>query len=224
MFNKPNRLSRLTSACGLALLASLALVALAAPSSALAAGPKFNGGSPPLSFTSTGASVVVSESSGNVWSCSSSSGSGTWTTTSTGTGTLTFKGCAFGSGTCTSPGQPAGTIVTSTLGLQSVYLDKARTKYGTLFTPPASGVFAEIECGFGGIKIKKNWNGSLIGQITSPGLYQSSNQNTLVFDDITPGKQQYTQVEEGGPVYQLEGTAITNTQTVKYPYLITWCC
>jgi hypothetical protein len=225
MFNKPNRLSRVTSACGLALLASLALVALAAPSSAFAAGPKIEGTSFPLSFTVTnsGAAVTVQYSNGPVMECSSSSGAGTWTTNSSGTATLTFQGCTRGF-TCTSPGQPSGTIVTSTLGIQSVYLNKARTKFGMLFTPPASGVFAEVVCGpFG---IKTTWNGGLIGETVSPGLGGTSSESTLRFLNSGVGKQQWTQVEESGPVYQLtQGAAtlaILANKTVKYPKNITW--
>jgi hypothetical protein len=192
------------------------VVGLVAPISALASGPSVEPST--NSFTSTAAGGMTWSTSGEKVACSSTgNGEGSWTTSSTGTAVLRFKGCAGSGFSCTSAGQPTGTIVTSTLAISPVYLDAAHSKFGLLLKSPGSGIFAQFKCG--GI-INHEWTGSLIGQVTSPGLNTWAWQNTLSFVELALGQQQYTQVEETGPAYRLtqSGTplAVSSLETLTY--------
>lgn len=200
MIKQSQPLSRLITAFGLALVASLAAGALVAGSAfALSLEPG------PGPFTTSSEATTFSMSTGEQWSCSGKgSGSGSFTTGTSGSATFTFTKCEYQSGgfpvTCTTAGQPAGTIKTSTLGVSPVYLDAAKTKFGLLLSPPESGVFAEFKCaGF----INKVWKGSLIGEITKPALNVSAYVHVLTFNQFGSGVQQYTQIEGSGPKYQL---------------------
>lgn len=205
----------------LALLAVVAIAAFAVPSSALAAGPTLVG-SLPMSFNAKGVgSVLISESTGAKWECSSSSATGSFTSGSAGTETVTLQGCKYGGlGSCQSAGQASGTIVTSTLNIQPVFLNSAHTTFGLLLSP-ASGNVAEFQCGIA----KSFWSGSVIGQL-QPGLGVSTLQNEFSLRELSSGVQQYTQIEGTGPVHQLyHGTvtvALNLTQTMEYPSSIKW--
>jgi hypothetical protein len=220
MFNKSNRLSRLGSAFGLALVASLAATALAASSaSALNTSP---GGQ---AFSESSGSLLFSVTNGDRMTCTGSTGSGFWNATGTsGSASLLFKGCAWGGGfACTSPGQTSGNIQTSQLSFKPVYLDAAKTKFGLLLSPPASGIVAEAQCGF----FKQVWTGSIIGEITSPPLNVSANKHTLRFERASgfDGVQRYQQIEGAGTKYSLKvsysggepkGLALEMDSTLQY--------
>jgi hypothetical protein len=215
MINKSSRLSRKVSAFGLAFVASLALSGLAAGSaSALSIDPS------PVNYSVSGSGALLTKASGNQFSCEKAAGTGTFKTGTTGQTTIQFQGCytyVFGSQiNCTSPGKPAGTIVTSALGVKPVYLDAAHTKYGLMFSPPASGVFAEVNC-FG----SGTWIGSLIGEITNPALNTYAQAHTLRFRQVSAGLQEHRQIEGAGPVYNLswngQAMAIDTTWTMWFP-------
>lgn len=201
MFNKPSRSSRLTRTFGLALVASLALAGIAAAgASALSYVP--NSGTYPAFFTAQGGQVSISTEAGNLSSCTGVEGNGKFTTGTSGQATLSLTGCKTGGHTCTSAGQSAGTILTSSLSAKPIYLDAAKTKFGLLLSPPLGQAFASFACS----GIPFTWNGSLIGEITKPALNVSSTQADLAFEAAGPGVQKYQQIEGAGTKYRLTQT------------------
>lgn len=194
MITKRRRLSRLSSAFGLALVASLAFGALAA------------GNASALNLNNVAAAVfplnggtVVQTSGASITTCASSKGSGKFNAGGTsGEVKITFEGCTYGQGTnCNSAGQPKGTVVTSTLDLKPVYTDAAHTKFGLLLSPHGTNVFADMTCAFG--VVERTWTGSLIDQVTSPGLNVSAKQFTLAFNNSG-------QIDGSGTKYHLSET------------------
>jgi len=193
-----------------ALIASLALAGLVAAS---ASALSMSG--PIQKFTISGGAGVWSEAGGSKVECTGSGSAGEWTSSTTGRATLRLTGCGSSGFKCTSEGQTAGTIVTSTLDFKLIWLDAAHTKFGLLFSPATGWSFAKFACG--GIWIKE-WQGSLIGQITYPGLEVSASNHTLSFVSIANGVQQYQQIEGSGPLYRLtrggETVALNLTQSL----------
>ncbi len=221
MFNKSSRMSRMTRAFGLALVASLAVSALAAGNaSALSFATKAGGTSSLFTVQGVG-QTIVSTTSGSIYSCSSSLGSGQFLNATSGAINLEFKGCAINSIPCTSSGRTSGTVVTSKLSFTLVYLDAAKSKFGLLLTPPLSTPFAE--CLWWGLPVR--WTGSLIGQITSPALNAESTSASLAFTGSS-GMQTYQQIEGAGVKYHLTHTvnganaaemALGNQGTLTFP-------
>jgi hypothetical protein len=216
MVSKSPVSARSFRAFGLALIASLAFAGLATANASALSLDAPSVFSPKLSnegFISMGSNIYACTGGG--WN------SGQFTTKTSGEITLTFKGCGASGFTLTTPGQEKGTIKTSSLTMKPVYLDAAHTKFGLLLSPPASGIFAEVL--YGGIPVA--WKGSLIGQITSPGLMGKSKDFTLNFAKAGTG-QQYRQVEESGPIYhvtQNEAEVVfSSIQTSAFPAERTW--
>jgi hypothetical protein len=191
MINKRRRLSRLSSAFGLALVASLAMGALAAGN---ASALKLNNTFQEAFLLNSG--TVVQRTGANTTTCTSAKSSGQFFTGgASGEVKLTFEGCTLGNNNyCNSAGQAAGTVQTSTLDLKPVYTDAAHTKFGLLLSPRGTSVFAEMTCAFG--LIKRTWTGSLIDQVTSPGLNVSAKQFTLAFNNVG-------QIDGSGTKYHL---------------------
>lgn len=204
MINQKRPLSRLTTAFGLALVCSLAFAVFAA-ASASALSVKTASESFPVTFVLEGSSVGRYEGTA-LTTCASSRGSGKFESGTTGQVTLTLKGCTYGEMNCWSAGQEKGTIVTSALSVQPVYLDAAHTKYGLLLKSPASGVFADFTCGGGLLHI--TWNGpGVIARMTSPALGTWSKIGTLELFGSKLGTQEYEQVEGAGTKYHLTQTS-----------------
>lgn len=150
-------------------------------------GPAFDpSGEFPRPFTMTGGGTGFKGS--EIFSCSATTGSGTFLNEAKGQMTLTFTGC----GSKSSPGQPSGTIVTSPLRAEPVYLDAAHGNVGLLLTPMnAEGIFVE----WGPIP---HWEatGSLIVDVS-----QGTNVKFNKFGITTNSPQQ---IEEAGTVYGLQ--------------------
>jgi hypothetical protein len=199
----------------LALLAVVVGAVFALPSSALAASPEI--WPAPAKYTVAGPTLSLQDSSGT-WQCeSANSGSGEWATHTSGTMNWTLKGCHKGTTSCTSAGQAKGTIVISTLKAESVWIDKAHTKPGVLFSPQNGGsTFAEFSCGF----LSYKWTGSVIARISFPNMAQSSLTNTLSFETSSSAVQRYTQVEEEGAVHRLYqgGSPLAFEGSIKLTY------
>jgi hypothetical protein len=206
----------------LALIVSLAFAGLAAGSaSALSLETKAN--KFPIPFSASGGATSLSWSNGSAFTCggNTSSSSGEWTSGTSGQTKIKLQECkgAFNV-SCTTPGQPAGTIQTNMLAMKPVYLDAAHTQYGILFTvSPATftGRLAEYECA----GIPHVWTGGVIGRISSPALNTYSTKHTLNFETIANGVQRYQQVEGAGTLYRLEEggstVGLTSTLSMYYP-------
>lgn len=94
----------------------------------------------------------------------------------------------------TSPGQPEGTIVTSALKAEPVFLDASQSEIGLLLTPPKSGRLAEFNLsGFADYVV----TGSIIVSLTGVGLEEE-------FSEFTFTTEAPKQVEEAGPEHGLE--------------------
>jgi hypothetical protein len=156
----------------------------------------------PLGFTASGGPVLPVAEGGPSWQCSSSSAAGTVLTESTAQVKLTLHGCKLTTfWNCQSAGQETGTIVTNVLSGKLVYLDAAKTKFGVLWTPPASGVVAQFTCA-GGLA-SAVWSGNgIISQITEPALNVQSERFTFNFVGVED-TQQYEQIEGAGLHYSL---------------------
>jgi hypothetical protein len=215
MITKPTRLSRLRSAFGLALVTALAISALAASSAAaLSMTPT------PNSFSGGGGQFAAAAAGSAVKSCKASTSTGKALEGTSGEITLYLSGCTAPPwGSCTTAGQAAGTIATATLNYRLVYLDAAKTKFGLMLTPPDASVYKELPPPFDGMNgkvipgsgtfakfscagISYVWNGSVLGEITSPGFEVSSPGATLSFT-ASGTTQTYRQVEGAGLSYQL---------------------
>jgi hypothetical protein len=206
-----SRKKKLIPAFGLALMASLAVVALAAGSaSALSVSPP--GGTFPLRFEEYGTPLTLVTSNGGAENltvtCKKPLYTGNFENGSEGHIQLTLRECEaprVAPGVkCTSPGQTAGTIVFSSFYTKLVYLDAAHTKYGLLIKPPAFGNIAEYSCT---VFLKNVWtsngvNTGVIGQITKPPLNSLSRGFTLEFA-AKGTTQTYQQVEDSGAKYTL---------------------
>jgi hypothetical protein len=201
-----SRSGRLVSTFGLAFTALLAVAAIAAGSaSALSLSPA------PRAFSASGGAVTL-ETQSAIYNCQQSAGTGFFSSGTSASLNLSLSGCKMSGFSCTTSGQASGTISTTSLTATPVYLDAAKTKFGLKLTPAAGGSFAEFTC----LGIPVKWTGSLIGQITSPGMNQSSSTFTLSFAGAGPGVQAYQQVEGAGPKYHLTQTFNGNAAEMAY--------
>lgn len=218
MINQPSqpRKGRVRFASfGLALVASLAFAGIAA------GGASALSFTPDPAFTMQGGGLTLTTEAGNISSCARSTGKGKFSGGAAKEVTLRLEGCTLGSWPCTTGGYASGTIVTSQLTAQPVYLDAAKTKFGLLLSPPAGQAFATFSC----IGVPVTWTGSLIGQVTKPALNVSSTQGELVFESVSTGVQKYQQIEGAGPKYHLtqtmgggspSGLALTTSMTLTF--------
>jgi hypothetical protein len=198
-----NKMMRL----GLGAMVALAFAAL--PAVASAGEPEVTcGGAVCGAFTTHGKEATLATTSGTSVICTSNAGSGKYTTKTTGELSLTFHGCkdeVFGA-TCTTPGQPAGTIKTGTSVFHNIMIhstaQKAGGTAGVLITNPAGGVpYTTFNClGFLHIEV----SGNIIGHLESPACGASSKEHKLVFENNgTPGHQKYMQVTTTGTLFDL---------------------
>ncbi len=175
----------------------VSVIALTAPE-AMAVTPEAH---PLTSATAASGTSLFTTASGLTITCTSGSGSGKATTATTGVGSYLLHGCKNNLGlTCTSTGQPAGTITLETVTLHLVYLDENHTVPGVLATPPASGVFAKFACFGVAVEVKGN---GVLGRITSPKCGEKSTSGTVTTETAAHGTQKYLQVEETGTQYDM---------------------
>lgn len=202
---KPGRIARFT----LALVASLALTALiAGNASALSVSKE-------TLFSTSGGPIQFQTYSGTNIECKTMQNAFLFKTGATigASGSSKFENCTeMNTGfkfTCSTAGQPTGTIATKNLEAELVYLNAAKTRFGLRLTPTTGSIVAEFGCP--GAFTGATWTGSsLLGEITSPGLNETSTTFHLDFSG-SGGVQKYVQVEETGPVYQL--SQVTNGKT-----------
>lgn len=186
-----------------AVLSLALLVSGIAAASAVAVTPEVDGGGTKV-VGAAGASAMVVTGEPTI-TCESSDAEGTRISSTTGEGVLLMTGChttVFGlTINCTSEGKPKGQIFIQNSVTHLVYLDENHTKVGALATPPASGVFTKFVCaGISSIEVKGT---GVLGEVTSPKCGISSKTATVVAE-ATGSTQKYRQIEETGPIYQLE--------------------
>jgi hypothetical protein len=173
---------------------------------AIAATPEGDpaGGKFPVAGTATSGKSVMSTASGMTVECTAGKGSGQATSKTTGEGSYSLSGCTtviLGLPiSCTSAGQPSGTVVTGVSVTHLIYLDENHTKPGVLATAPASGVFAKFTCGMVTVEVKGN---GVIGEFTAPLCGQTSKTGTVVTQTSSHGTQKYRQIEETGTQYDM---------------------
>jgi len=177
MINRSRSLKRLFPVFGVSLVASFALIALAAAgASALSLTPA------PQSDTFAGGALnAESQTSTMSVSCSGSSGSGTWSSGTAATARLSLTGCVlpYYGFSCTTSGQAKGTILTKLLSLTPIYLNAAHTRYGLLITGEgASKAFATFNCAE-----SRTWSGTVVAEITTP-LNTGTNSFGLKFGNL----------------------------------------
>lgn len=207
MRNASRTPSRRGRVLGLALAACLALSALTAASASALSTIAMAG----HSFQLQQGAYVLEMPNAGTFECQASNNAdvGMMSSSTEMEVKFTFQGCHAGSVKCTTKGQEKGTIVTSALLGKLIYLDAKHTKFGMLFTPPASGVFAEFSCSWLLNMVVRG--GGWIGQITKPKLNESSEKFRLTFGQTAAGHQQYQQVEEAGVHYHLEDSLNSGT-------------
>ncbi|HEX6152228.1 MAG TPA: hypothetical protein VFZ19_01780 [Solirubrobacterales bacterium] len=174
------------------------LLALAAISAAMLAVPAFASALPahlsinPGNFTLHGGASTLSRVEGGGTTGTTTTGTGKFENTTTGTVTLTFHGVKdpFG-GSCNSAGQPAGTVVTTTLPFHLVML--GAHKPGILITAAAGNHFVSYTCLFApNIVVRGNPEGEgegnptgqgegVLGEITSPTCGTASKEAKVKF-------------------------------------------
>jgi hypothetical protein len=167
--------------------------------------------------TFTAGQGILEDDSGSAagkLSCTSTSGIVTGTSgTSTGTASLTAHGCkeqVFGT-SCSTPGQPAGTIKTGNgLVAHLVYIDGPPTVVvGLLIT----NLNMTLSCA-GGL-VLKTITGSLIAKIENPECGKARTSFTGVMETSAPGSQKYKQITTTGTFYDLTSGTHTNDTTTS---------
>jgi hypothetical protein len=198
--------SQCLRALGLALVASLAIAATSAGSaSALSLTPEPPGTYPVSLLLNTGkAPGKVKIAFGTVFNveCESATEGGKLTSGTSGELKITYGGCRLGKSTCTSAGQPSGTMVTSNLAVTPVYLNVAKTIWGFKLTPIGTTVFAE--CNFPGENSYMRLSGSVLGDVPSALGTTTRNLTLRHAKGSKWEEQKYQQIEGAGTKYHLE--------------------
>jgi hypothetical protein len=188
-------------------LAAVGAAAFVLPASALAIVPLHSLGTNGEVGAVTGGAAKLSDTSGLTVTCGKFSGSQTYTNSTSGTLRLTFtedcKESFFGT-TCSSAGEPSGSITTEPLSFELATLQRAASGEskvpGVLIKPPASGIFASFNCGLVNITITGN---GVLGKITSPGCGGKSKTSTIAFEATAHGVQRYKTLESTATEYSL---------------------
>ena len=181
---------------GLACSASLALPA-AATAGSVDIEPV--SGSFPMTFTASGGAASLTTASSTV-GCASSKASGEYENNSTGWIIFTLHSCKGPLGvSCTTSGQPSGTIVTTVLPLHLRWGSLPR-RLLNLFTMPASLHLMTFSCF--GITTVVSGNG-VIGETTAPGCGATTKTATLSLESSSAGVQKWMQITETGTSYEL---------------------
>jgi len=164
----------------------------------------------PAAFTSTAGVTKLTTTTNETVECGSSTGSGEYTNGTTATATLFFHSCKGPSSTtCTTAGQPSGTIKTNVLTVHNVWANKHGVKtLAALFTPPATGEsagkFATFKCTLFGLGPEITVTGTLIGEVE---LTSACNTETTVshlnFQSTSAGHQTITTLWNTAGTYDL---------------------
>jgi hypothetical protein len=168
---------------GLAALAALSVMAVMGAGIASASEPKAVPTSPntfPVAFHGHGGHGELNTTSNHQVTCTTSTSKGEISSENTAKNIeVTFHGCTafFGLVSCTSAGQPSGTIKTNVLHATLVYLNGSEK--GLLLKPAAGETFATMNCG--GTSI------SVTGQVLGRLVQVSHTQWTLHFEMVTKG-------------------------------------
>ncbi len=202
----------------LALVAVVAVSSVAAASASAALPEWFKGGSvitANVKFTGAGGAGTLETIGGKKVTCTSDSSKGELAPPKNVTGAVvTYKGCESSGFKCTTAGKNAGEIDTNTVTGELKYLDKAKTKVGTLLKPASGTEFAKFECTS---LVKVTVTGEVIGQATPLNVEQGT--GTLTFKQ-TKGVQEWRQVEEEGATHHLtafgEESAVGVTETLTF--------
>ena len=187
-----------------AALSVVAFAALPAAASAFETTPVISlpeGKSFPQAFSGTGgAGTLYTEGSETKVSCKSTTVSGSYTEPHGGSINVTFHGCKENlfSSKCTTSGQTAGTIKTTTLPFHTVYLkpanpEKPHERPGIDITDNA-GHSATFTCAGGLVKIEVR--GSVLGTVTAPAIGGTSSSSTINIAATASG-QEHTETVEG---------------------------
>lgn len=147
------------SAFSLALVASLAFAGLvSASASAVSIKPGGN-------FTMSSGLMSFAVAPQTTMTCKNIGGTGN-VSGSTGTLNLAFQGCKIANlYNCTTPGQPAGTILSKPLSVNIDYIAYLSPRYGIGVKPTTGSVFAEYECQV--LSGKRTLGGGFIAEVTT---------------------------------------------------------
>jgi len=130
------------------------------------------------------------------------SGSGEFSDMNTGEAQLTLINCreaAFNS-YCTTSGESAGTIKTESLPVEVTPLSDSNPGL-SLSENESSGLVAKFKCLGGFVTLEVS--GGVLGEITSPGVFESSWLQSEM--NVVEGQQEYTETE-GSETVELQGT------------------
>lgn len=148
-------------------------------------------GTYPVQFSTTGGATKLTSGNGNYISCTSSAAKGKYTSATTGEVQLTFHGCTYlglSTWTCTTPGQPTGTIVSATKSFHNVYLEPDKSKRGLLITGPNPGeAFKTPLMTFACLGGSYTVGGSLIGELVKPSCGATGKELSVSYEKKAEG-------------------------------------
>jgi hypothetical protein len=200
----------------------LSALALSLPSGASAGSPEVECALAACGpFTFQGGLVEFTLENGFKTQCTSVTGTGNYSSKTGGSISLSFHGC-IDTVTgfkipCTSPGQPAGTVVLPNYQFDNIYLTDSKTAPGILIT--------NLDSTYTCFSSHTTMTGGLIGAIEPGCAGGPSNAFTVAFQRVALGKQKYTQnTGTGGifaPLTSFNGSAgiteaLDATGTVKF--------
>ncbi len=137
---------------GLALVAVFLLGAVTA-SGASATQPEAEpeGGTFPVTFTGTGGAGTLETLDGaHTVKCTGQSSTGEITSKTQSKATLKFTGCSSSGATCTTAGEPSGTVTSKVVG-ELVYTGASKNIAAVWFKPASGSTFASFSCTLFGI-------------------------------------------------------------------------
>jgi hypothetical protein len=148
-------------------------------------------GTYPIQFSATGGATKLTSANGGYVSCTSSGAKGKYTSATGGEVQLTFHGCTYAgisSWTCTTSGQPTGTIVTATKTFDNFYLESDKSKRGFLITGPNSGEFEKTPLmTFACLGTVYTVGGSLFGEMTKPSCGSTGKELSVSYEKKAEG-------------------------------------
>jgi hypothetical protein len=172
-------------------LAILVVALFALPASASAGEWKAvpASGKYPLGITAKAGVTKLTGLGSVVIECSSLTGSGQYSTATTGVLTFTLHGCVDlpSKTSCSSTGQPAGTVAMKTMSFHNPYLEPSKTTPGMLLIPNIGG-FAVFQCGSVTFEVEGN---GLIGDLTSPKCGETKTSATVDWESSAEATQKW---------------------------------
>ena len=192
----------------------------------------------PVKFTSSSMNApnfepTLEPEGAGIVKCASETGAGEITTSFGGPLTAIFTGCTTETKTCTSEGQPAGTIKTEELDSELGFINRANREVGTDFKPASGEYLVKFDCP-GKPDIYFAIKQSVIGRLEAPsGMtttatfkfkgflarqeieeFEGGPKDTMLFQVSTRGKKGWEEklfVEFGGDL-NLESIMTTSPQ------------